>query len=173
LLSVTDTNRYGAAVALLFLRGWRISEALGLGRHRLRGRSANVERGCHDDPLTGLSLGPVKTGATVGLKLLTPGVVARLQARRAQADRERAAAGETWPTYVYEGAEVEPFFLTAKGGLVRRQTIDSLMRHAVLRLVSTLRNWERMSAGVRRQRGCAHRVSRQRASLCHYRSVPR
>ncbi len=132
LLGVTDTNRYGAVVSLLFLQGWRISEALGLawGDIDFAASTADVQRGCHDDPLEGLSLGPVKTGATEGLKLLTPGVIARLQARRVQADKERAAVGEAWPTHRYEGAEVEPVFLTAKGGLVRRQTIDSLMRRA-------------------------------------------
>lgn len=132
LLAVTDHNRYGAVVALLFLQGWRVSEALGLawGDIDFVAGTAIVQRGCHDDPLEGLSLGPVKTGATIGVKLLTPGVVARLEARRVQADRERATADEAWPTHRYDGAEVEPIFLTAKGGLVRRQTIDSLMRRA-------------------------------------------
>jgi integrase len=84
LLAAARGHRLGAAVALLFLQGWRVSEVLGLagedldldaGITRVRRASVYVDG-------RGQTLGPTKTDNTRGERWLMPTVVDLLVARR-------------------------------------------------------------------------------------------
>lgn len=132
LIEHLDGNRYGAVVAILFTEGWRVSEVLGLtwADFDWDAGTVTVRCGVHDLPGVGLAIGYPKTDAARGLKFLGPGTLARLKVRRAAQLAERLAAGPAWPTHLYDGAPVDLTFTTEAGGIVRRQTIDSLLRRS-------------------------------------------
>jgi integrase len=84
LLAAARDHRLGAAVALLFLQGWRVSEVLGLawedvdldaGTALVRRASVYVDR-------RGQQLGPPKTEGAQGEHWLMPTVVALLRRTR-------------------------------------------------------------------------------------------
>jgi len=94
LLAAVADHRLGAAVALLFLQGWRVSEVLGLawedldldvGTARLRRASVYVDG-------RGQQLGPPKTAGAHGEHWLMPTVVALLRQRRDGQTQEREVA---------------------------------------------------------------------------------
>jgi integrase len=131
LLAAVSDHRLAAAVALLFLQGWRVSEVLGLawedldldaGTARVRRASAYVDG-------RGQQLGPTKTDAARGEHWLMPTVVALLNRRREFQDEERAAA-PAWQTHTHDGDEINLVFTTPAGGLVLRQTIAKLIKGA-------------------------------------------
>jgi integrase len=131
LLAAVVDHRLGAAVALLFLQGWRISEVLGLawedldlevGTARVRRASVYVDG-------RGQQLGPPKTVGAHGEHWLMPTVVALLRKRRETQEAERAAAPE-WRALVYEGEPVNLVFTTPFGGLVLRQTVSKVVKQA-------------------------------------------
>lgn len=131
LLAAVSDHRLAAAVALLFLQGWRVSEVLGLawedldldaGTARVRRASAYVDG-------RGQQLGPTKTDAARGEHWLLPTVVSLLNRRRQFQDDERAAA-PAWQTHTYDGDEINLVFTTPAGGLVLRQTIAKVIKGA-------------------------------------------
>ena len=132
LIAHCDGNRYGAVVHMLFVQGWRISEVLGLAWADIdvvKG-SAFLRRAVHDVPGVGLALGEPKTKSTKGERPLTAGTVERLRRRRVEQAAERLAAPGPWPVHSYDGQAVDLIFTTDVGGIVRRQTIDTLLRRS-------------------------------------------
>jgi integrase len=130
LLAASSNHRYAAVFALLFIQGWRVSEALGLAWEDLdldHGIAA-VRRAAVDLPGTGVVFGPTKTAGARGQHHLASGVVQLLRDRQVRQVEERLASPVPWPGQRYEGAEVTPVFTTAAGQLVRRQTIDTAVR---------------------------------------------
>jgi integrase len=131
LIDAASEHRLAAAVALLFLQGWRVSEVLGLawedldldaGIARVRRASVYVDG-------RGQQLGPPKTDGARGEHWLMPTVVTLLEERRETQEQERAAAPH-WETATYEGEEIDLVFTTPSGALVLRQTVAKLVKQA-------------------------------------------
>ena len=125
LVAAAADARLGAAVALLFVQGWRVSEVLGLAWSDLDldAGVANVSRASVYADGVGMMLGPPKTEGAKGQHLLTPVVVDLLRRRRRVQNEERLRAGGGWREAVYEGRPVDLVFTTATGGLVLRQAV--------------------------------------------------
>jgi integrase len=131
LLAAVADHRLGAAVALLFLQGWRVSEVLGLAWEDvdLEAGTAVVRRASVYVDGRGQQLGPPKTDGARGEHWLMPTVVALLAKRRETQDTERAAA-PVWQEIIDEGEPVSLVFTTPVGGLVLRQTVAKVMNQA-------------------------------------------
>jgi len=131
LLDAVGEHRLAAAVALLFLQGWRVSEALGLAWEDvdLDAGTAQVRRASVYVDGHGQRLGPTKTDGARGEHWLMPTVVTLLSKRCEIQAIERAAAPD-WQTHTYEGEEVNLVFTTPSGGLVLRQAIAKLVKQA-------------------------------------------
>jgi integrase len=131
LLAAVRDHRLGAAVALLFLQGWRVSEVLGLAWEDLDldARTAHVRRASVYVDGRGQQLGPPKTDGARGEHWLMPTVVDLLRERREMQADERAAA-PLWETVTYDGERVNLVFTTPTGGLVLRQTIAKVVKQA-------------------------------------------
>jgi integrase len=129
LLAAVKDHRLGAAVALLFLQGWRISEVLGLAWDDLDldAGTAHVRRASVYVDGRGQQLGPPKTEGARGEHWLMPTVVTLLRRRQATQAKERAAAPH-WETITYEGQPVDLVFTTPSGGLVLRQTVTKVVK---------------------------------------------
>lgn len=134
LLTAAEPDRNAAAIALLFLQGWRVSEALGLAWSDLDldAGTGCVRRACvyvdHDGP----ALGPTKTAGAMGEHRLAPSVVRLLRQRRKVQTAERLASATPWPEHVYEGQPIELVFTNTVGGLATRQTITKLLHSAAV-----------------------------------------
>lgn len=135
LVAAAAGERLGAAVALLFVQGWRVSEVLGLAWSDLDldAGIAEVRRACAYADGIGMVLGPPKTEGTVGQHHLTPVVVKLLRRRRTAYLEDRLAAGDAWECHSYEGADVDLVFTTATGGLLLRQTVAKAVTAAAER----------------------------------------
>jgi integrase len=135
LVAAAADDRLGAAVALLFVQGWRVSEVLGLawGDLDLDAGTAKVRRACSYADGIGMVLSPPKTEGAVGLHHLTPGVVSALRQRRTAQLEDRLRAGSMWEHHAYEGEEVELVFTTATGGLMLRQKVAKVITAAAER----------------------------------------
>jgi integrase len=131
LLAGVADHRLGAAVALLFLQGWRVSEVLGLAWEDvdLDAGVAHVRRASVYVDGRGQQLGPPKTEGARGEHWLMPTAVAMLKKRRDAQAQERAAA-PVWQTVVYEGERLHLVFTTPTGGLVLRQSVAKIMKQA-------------------------------------------
>jgi integrase len=131
LLAAARDHRLGAAVALLFLQGWRVSEVLGLAWEDvdLDAGTALVQRASVYIDGRGQQLGPPKTDGARGEHWLMPTVVALLKQRRALQDEERAAA-PTWATITYAGEQISLVFTNPAGGLVLRQAVAKVVKQA-------------------------------------------
>lgn len=118
-------DRLGAAIALLFIQGWRVSEVLGLaeGDLDLDSGTATVERASAYVDGVGMVLGPPKTEGAEGGHLLTPVVVKLLRRRLSEKAEERRQAGDAWQVHSYGGKPVDLVFTTKTGGLLLRQTV--------------------------------------------------
>lgn len=127
-------DRLGAAVRLLFVQGWRVSEVLGLAWEDvdLDKQTATIRRASVYVDGQGMVLGPPKTAGARGAYQLSAGVVASLQARRKAQLEERLRAGEVWETHQYEGRPVSLIFTTQSGGKINRQTVSKAVRRAAL-----------------------------------------
>lgn len=134
LLHATESDRLHAAVALLFLQGWRVSEALGLAWDDLDldAATAQVRSACIYIDHVGTALAPPKTAGALGEHLLLPQVTAALRARHAAQAAERLAAGPDWQSRSYDGRPVELVFTTPTGGLVLRQAVTKTIRNAAI-----------------------------------------
>ena len=131
LLAAVRDHRLGAAVALLFLQGWRVSEVLGLAWEDLDldAGIAHVRRASVYVDGRGQQLGPTKTDGARGEHWLMPTVV-DLLARRRQAQEDERAVAPVWETVTYQGEPVNLVFATPTGGLVLRQTIAKVVKQA-------------------------------------------
>lgn len=134
LVAAAAGDRLGAAVALLFIQGWRVSEVLGLAWSDvdLDTAVAEVRRGCSYADGIGMVLGPPKTDGAIGRHHLTPVVAELLRRRRHAQLEERLRAGAGWQQHAYEGRPVELVFTTTAGGLLLRQTVAKAVRSAAL-----------------------------------------
>jgi integrase len=132
LITAAEGKRLGAAVVMLFLQGWRISEVLGLawGDVDLAAGTATVRRAAVYVDGHGTVLGPCKTEGAEGVHRLAPTVVELLRRRRVEQTAERLAAGPLWETHSYEGQPVEPVFTTTAGALVNRQSVTKVLLRA-------------------------------------------
>jgi integrase len=130
LVAAAADDRLGAAVALLFVQGWRASEVLGLawGDADLDARVAVVSRASVYADGVGMMLGPPKTEGAKGHHHLTPIVVELLRRRRQAQREERLRAGPAWQQHQYEGRPLELVFTTATGGLLLRQAVTKAVR---------------------------------------------
>jgi integrase len=124
----------GAAVALLFVQGWRVSEVLGLAWSDLDFDAgvATVSRACVYADGVGMMLGPPKTEGAKGRHLLTPVVVELLRRRRRAQGEERLRAGGDWRRIDYDGQPIDLVFTTESGGLLLRQAVTKAVRTAAV-----------------------------------------
>ncbi len=98
---------------------------------RKTGTIATLRRGCtYEGKEVGCRLDDLKTSATHGTHHLSPTAVAMLRARREAQTVERLAAGDAWPTIVYEAQRIDMVFTTARGQLVKRQSIQQALQYA-------------------------------------------
>ncbi len=130
-----STDRLGAAVALLFVQGWRVSEVLSLAWEDLDldGGVALVRRAAVYVDGEGMVLGQTKNAGAAGTHHLSAGAVAQLRTRRKAQAMERLAVGEHWRSHQYEGRTVMPVFANTMGGLVNRQAVAKAVTHAAER----------------------------------------
>ncbi len=132
LVAAAAEDRLGAAVALLFVQGWRVGEVLGLAWDDvdLDAATATVRRAAVYVDGLGMQLGPTKTDGMLGVHHLAPGVVDALRRRRddQRAEHERAAA--VWEEVSFEGRPVPLVFTTLAGGLVTRQAVTRVITAA-------------------------------------------
>jgi integrase len=135
LVEEAASDRLGAAVALLFVQGWRVSEVLGLGWEDLDldAGIAVVRRAAVYVDGQGVVLGPTKNAGAAGTHHLAAGVVEQLRARRKAQAVERLAVGEQWQLHAYEGRAVSPVFTNTTGGLVNRQAVAKAITTAAER----------------------------------------
>jgi integrase len=131
LLDACD-ERYVAAVALCFVQGWRISEALGLAWQDLQLDAGKVKlrRGATYADGIGMMLGPTKTPWTAGRQLLGPTVVELLRKQQVRQRALREAAGAAWPAVEYQGERLDLVFTNAAGKAVQRSHVDRAIRKA-------------------------------------------
>jgi integrase len=131
LLDAAREHRLGAAVALLFLQGWRVSEVLGLAWDDidLETGTVTVRRASVYVDGHGQQLGLTKTDGARGEQWLMPTVVELLKATRELQATEGAAAPR-WDRITYEGVEIHLVFTTPAGGLVLRQTVAKVVKQA-------------------------------------------
>src|SRR5262245_36658728 len=131
LLAAARDHRLGAAVALLFLQGWRVSGVLGLawedvdldaGTALVRRASVYVDR-------RGQQLGPPKTEGAQGEHWLMPTVVALLRRTQEMQHQEREAAPR-WTEITYGGEPIRLVFTNPTGGLVLRQAVAKVVKQA-------------------------------------------
>jgi integrase len=129
LLDACDV-RFVAAVALCFVQGWRVSEALGLAWQDLDLDAGTVwlRRGATYADGIGMMLGPTKTPWTAGRQLLGPTVVELLRKQRVRQAAHREAVGPAWPEVVYQGECLDLVFTNAAGRPVQRSHVDRAIR---------------------------------------------
>ena len=122
-----------AVVALCYVQGWRVSEALGLAWQDLNLDTGTVmlRRGATYADGVGMFLGPTKTCNTAGRQLLGPTVLDLLR-RRVVQELERMAAGDAWPPVAYEGEPLDLIFTTPTGKPMLRQHVDRSIRVAAV-----------------------------------------
>jgi integrase len=132
LVSAAAEDRLGAAVALLFVQGWRVSEVLGLSWSDLDldASVATVSRASVYADGIGMMLGPPKTEGAKGRHILTPVVVELLRRRRRAQQEERLRAGPRWERLSYEGRPIDVVFTTVSGGLLLRQKVTKAVAAA-------------------------------------------
>ena len=132
LITAAQDLRLGAAVVILYLMGWRVSEVLGLawddidfetGKVTLR-RASVYRKG------VGRILKPTaKSDGAHGEHWLTPTCLEFLKARRAAQLSERAAAVH-WETVTCEDRPVDLVFTNLTGGLVQRYRVQRAVERA-------------------------------------------
>jgi integrase len=134
IVAAAAQDRLGAAVALLFVQGWRVSEVLGLAWSDvdLEAGLATVSRASVYADGVGMMLGPPKTEGAKGRYLLTPGLVELLRRRRLAQDDERRRAAERWEELIFDGRRIDLVFTTVTGGLLLRQAVTKAVTAAAV-----------------------------------------
>jgi len=132
LIAAAQTLRLGAAVTLLFVQGWRVSEVLGLAWEDLDlgAGTARIRRGAAYTPSVGSVLGSTKTSGAEGIHYLAPISVAHLRQRHTDQQVEQQRVGDDWPTHTYDGVDLSMVFTTTRGGLVNRQSVTKEIERA-------------------------------------------
>jgi integrase len=134
LITAARTDRLGAAVALLFVQGWRVSEVLGLAWDDIdeTDSTATIRRAAVyvDGKGKGMTLGPTKTAGAQGVHYLAPGVLKLLAERRRAQAAEQLNAGAFWETVTYQGEPVRLVFTTHVGALLARQAVTRTVKRA-------------------------------------------
>lgn len=132
LVAAAASDRLGAAVALLFVQGWRVSEVLGLAWADidLEAGVATVSRASVYADGVGMMLGPPKTAGASGRHLLTPVVIELLRRRRRAQGEERLRIGPQWEQITYDGRPIDLVFTTTSGGLLLRQAVTKAVAAA-------------------------------------------
>jgi len=135
LVEAASADRLGAAVALLFVQGWRVSEVLGLAWEDLDldAGVAKVRRAAVYVDKVGMVLGPPKNAGAAGTHHLSPGVVEALLKRRDAQELERRAADREWPTITYERRKLSMVFTNIDGSLANRQSVAKAVTRAAER----------------------------------------
>lgn len=130
LLAAARTDRLGAAVWLLFVNGWRVSEVLGLAWSDvdLKAGTAHVRRAAVYVDGRGMMLGPPKTAGARGVHRLAPGVVEMLRVRRQAQAAEQLLAGPVWETVEHDGRPIPLVFTNTVGGLTNRQAVSKAIK---------------------------------------------
>ena len=128
-------ERMVAAIALCFLQGWRISEALGLAWQDIDfdAGTVHVRRASSYVDGVGMTLGPTKTRHATAAQSLSPTVLELLRARLQMQERDRARLGGDWPTAEYEDQQIDLVFRSATGRPTLRQHVDAAIREAATR----------------------------------------
>jgi len=131
LITAAADDRLGAAVALLFVQGWRVSEVLGLawGDIDPTAGTATIRRAAVYVDGEGTVLGPTKTDGAVGVHHLAPGVLALLESRR-EAQKEEQAIAAAWEQHTYDGRPIDLVFTTKSGGVLNRQAVTKALGKA-------------------------------------------
>jgi integrase len=131
LLAAVEDHRLGAAVGLLFLQGWRVSEVLGLAWEDvdLDAGTAHVRRASVYVDGRGQQLGPPKTAGAHGEHWLMPTTVGLLR-KRWEVQAEERAVAPGWESMTYDDEPVHLVFTTPAGGLVLRQSIAKVVKQA-------------------------------------------
>jgi integrase len=131
LVSVCD-ERYVAAVALCFVQGWRVSEALGLAWQDLDldAGTVRLRRGATYADGIGMVLGAPKTSRTAGRQLLAPTTLTLLAAHHDRWQRLRGERVVPWPEVSYQGEVLDLVFVNHAGSLMLRQHVDKAIRKA-------------------------------------------
>ena len=168
LLAVCD-ERYAAAVALCFVQGWRVSEALGLAWQDidLDAGAVRLRRGSTYADGIGMVLGPPKTNRTAGRQLLAPTALALLRAHRERWLEMRDRSAVEWPETTYQGETLDLVFVNQSGKPMLRQHIDKAIREAAQEIgISALSATPmcRQRVATFSQKASAHRWSRVRPS---------
>lgn len=135
LLEACDA-RFMAAVALCYVQGWRISEALGLAWQDIdfAQGTARLRRGSTYADGQGMVLGPPKTKRTAGRQQLGPTVLRLLDDRRKlQAEDQELIGKSNWPSVIYEAEAIDLVFTTAAGTPTLRQHVDRAIRKAAMK----------------------------------------
>jgi integrase len=125
-------DRFAGAVALCYVQGWRVSEALGLAWQDLdldAGAVALRRCATYADGV-GMILGPTKTERTAGRQLLAPTVIEHLRRRQAAQQVDIDSCLSPWPSVVYDGEPIDLVFTTPTGRPVLRQHVDRAIRVA-------------------------------------------
>lgn len=133
LLAACD-DRFTAAMALCYVQGWRISEALGLAWQDidLDSGAVRLQRGSTYADGHGMVLGPTKTRRTAGWQLLAPTVIDFLRKRRALQETDQTDRESYWPTVKYDREVLDLVFTTAAGEPMLRQHVDRAIRKAAV-----------------------------------------
>lgn len=131
LLAAVRDHRLGAAVVLLFLQGWRVSEVLGLAWEDvdLETGLADLRRASVYVDGKGQMLGPPKTDGARGEHWLMPTVIELLR-RSKEIQAVEQVAAPVWEEHTYEGELLHLVFTTPSGGLVLRQTVAKVVKQA-------------------------------------------
>lgn len=134
LLAAAD-ERFVAAIALCYVQGWRISEALGLAWQDvdLENGVVTLRRGATYADGVGMVLGPTKTTGTAGRQFLGPTVCELLRRKRTSQLAHRLVMGDAWPVVTYEGATLDLVFTTVDGKPMLRQHVDRAIRLAAVK----------------------------------------
>ena len=125
-------ERFSAVVALCYVQGWRVSEALGLAWQDLDVEAGVValRRGATYEDGVGMVLGPTKTLGTSGRQMLAPTVIERLKRRRASQEALWAQLGGAPSPEIYQGEKLDLIFTNPDGRPMLRQHIDRAIRAA-------------------------------------------
>jgi integrase len=122
LIGACSKSRYGAAVAILFTTGLRVSEVLGLSWEDvdLDAGTARVRRAVTAAKGQGRSLTETKTRGAKGVHRLGPTAVDLLRKRQAEQLEEKAVVGKAWKTWASGSTAISLVFTAEDGALGSR-----------------------------------------------------